>query len=389
MYRKLVSIAHPVEPRLGLDRARPRASWPARWRWRQRGTSSRPGSRTPNIKGKVGYARLPRGPKRTREHVRRHRDRHQRRRPGARSRRRPGCSSLWATSKDTQLANLKSKVGGGTPTRDSVYELPEVEKARKPPSKMPNILTDGRRVRGLEAREHRPAPEDRRLERVRHDDLHAALEDARRPAGPREVHEQHQGGLREGDREREDVAAGGRDGDRRTVDERPHATATAARAKRKESRVRLRGADADPGAARAGRAVDLPVRLPDPHEPVGGRADRRHLARLRRPRQLVAAVHRLGRRRELGAQRRVLHPHRRARDGPRDRDRAARPRAGVGQEHRALADPHADVHGAGDRRPARPLPDRLHLRALRVGAAGDRPLLRRHPRDARPPRSWR
>ena len=30
---------------------------------------------------------------------------------------------------------------------------------------------------------------------------------------------------------------------------------------------------------------------------------------------------------------------------------------------------HADVHGAGDRRPARPLPDRLHLRALRVGAA--------------------
>jgi multiple sugar transport system substrate-binding protein len=47
----------------------------------------------------------------------------------------------WATSKKTQLANLESKVGGGTPTRDSVYKLPEVEKAKKPPSKMPNILT--------------------------------------------------------------------------------------------------------------------------------------------------------------------------------------------------------------------------------------------------------
>ena len=47
----------------------------------------------------------------------------------------------WATSKKTQLANLESKVGGGTPTRESVYKLPEVEKAKQPPSKMPNILT--------------------------------------------------------------------------------------------------------------------------------------------------------------------------------------------------------------------------------------------------------
>ena len=47
----------------------------------------------------------------------------------------------WATSPDTQLANLKSKVGGGTPTRESIYELPEVKAARNPPSKMPNILT--------------------------------------------------------------------------------------------------------------------------------------------------------------------------------------------------------------------------------------------------------
>ena len=53
----------------------------------------------------------------------------------------PGCSSSWATSRRTQLANLKSKAGGGTPTRQSVYDLPEVVKARKAPSPMPNILT--------------------------------------------------------------------------------------------------------------------------------------------------------------------------------------------------------------------------------------------------------
>jgi len=47
----------------------------------------------------------------------------------------------WATSKETQLANLKSKVGGGTPTRTSIYELPEVQKAKHPPSDMPNVLT--------------------------------------------------------------------------------------------------------------------------------------------------------------------------------------------------------------------------------------------------------
>ena len=185
------------------------------------------------IKGKVGYARLPKGPKRTASMF-----------GGtgigingvapAKEQKAAWLFLVWATSKDIQLANLKSDVGGGTPTRDSVYKLPEVEKARKPPSKMPNILTDGRRVRGLEAGEHRPAPEDRRLERVRHDDLHAALEDAGRPAGPRGLHAQHQGGLREGDREREALAAEGvmATDHRRRAPAQRHAT----RAKRKESR---------------------------------------------------------------------------------------------------------------------------------------------------------
>ncbi|WP_326819329.1 extracellular solute-binding protein [Streptosporangium sp. NBC_01756] len=48
---------------------------------------------------------------------------------------------VWATSPQTQLANLRSKAGGGTPTRTSVYELPEVRAAEKRPSPMPNMLT--------------------------------------------------------------------------------------------------------------------------------------------------------------------------------------------------------------------------------------------------------
>jgi multiple sugar transport system substrate-binding protein len=48
---------------------------------------------------------------------------------------------VWSTSPETQLANLKSKAGGGTPTRTSVYELPEVRAAERRPSSMPNMLT--------------------------------------------------------------------------------------------------------------------------------------------------------------------------------------------------------------------------------------------------------
>ena len=48
---------------------------------------------------------------------------------------------VWATSPETQLMGLKSDVGGGTPTRSSLYELPEVKQAMEPPSDMPNMLT--------------------------------------------------------------------------------------------------------------------------------------------------------------------------------------------------------------------------------------------------------
>jgi len=48
---------------------------------------------------------------------------------------------VWATSPETQLMGLKSDVGGGTPTRSSLYERPDVKKAMEPPSDMPNMLT--------------------------------------------------------------------------------------------------------------------------------------------------------------------------------------------------------------------------------------------------------
>jgi len=139
MYRRLVSIAHPGS--LGWDWEGVGSAFTAGQmamavNWHEFAA----GNETGDLKGKVGYARLPRGPKRSASMY--------------------GGTGLginatapekeqkaawlfvnWATSKKTQLANLKSEVGGGTPTRDSVYKLPEVEKARKPPSKMPNILT--------------------------------------------------------------------------------------------------------------------------------------------------------------------------------------------------------------------------------------------------------
>ena len=47
---------------------------------------------------------------------------------------------LWATSPSVQLADLKSAVGGGTPTRQSVYREREVRKNTHEPSVMPNML---------------------------------------------------------------------------------------------------------------------------------------------------------------------------------------------------------------------------------------------------------
>lgn len=47
----------------------------------------------------------------------------------------------WATAPNTQLMTLKSKVGGGTPTRKSVYDMPAVKAQEHWPSTMPNMVT--------------------------------------------------------------------------------------------------------------------------------------------------------------------------------------------------------------------------------------------------------
>ncbi|ACZ86431.1 extracellular solute-binding protein [Streptosporangium roseum] len=92
------------------------------------------------LPGKVGYAPLPRGPAGTANMyggtgvaISANTLAHER---GA-----AWLFLVWATSPQTQLANLRSKAGGGTPTRTSVYELPEVRAAEKRPSPMPNMLT--------------------------------------------------------------------------------------------------------------------------------------------------------------------------------------------------------------------------------------------------------
>jgi multiple sugar transport system substrate-binding protein len=139
MYNKLVSIAHPASKGwdwTGLAEAfmAGQVAMGAEWHEFAAGIESS------KIAGKVGYARAPRGPKRSANMY------------GGTG---IGINGVapdlqqkaawlfvnWATSPETQLSNLKSKVGGGTPTRESIYKLPEVEKARKPPSAMPNVLT--------------------------------------------------------------------------------------------------------------------------------------------------------------------------------------------------------------------------------------------------------
>jgi multiple sugar transport system substrate-binding protein len=92
------------------------------------------------LKGKVGFAVLPHGPKRSANmyggtglgiNATSPKD----------AQRAAWLFLVWATSKQSQLADLRSAAGGGTPTRRSVYRVPAVMKAQKPPSKMPNALT--------------------------------------------------------------------------------------------------------------------------------------------------------------------------------------------------------------------------------------------------------
>lgn len=91
------------------------------------------------LPGKVGYARLPTGP--------------------ARSANMFGGSGIaingntmpnergaawlflaWATSRSTQLRNLRGEVGGSTPTLSSIYRMPDIRDAQHRPTEMPTML---------------------------------------------------------------------------------------------------------------------------------------------------------------------------------------------------------------------------------------------------------
>lgn len=92
--------------------------------------------------GKVGFERLPKGPKRSANiyggtgiGINKNAD--------AKKQKAAWLFLNWATSPDAQVLDLKSQVGGGTPTRTSVYELPEIKANSKLPSKMPNLLATG------------------------------------------------------------------------------------------------------------------------------------------------------------------------------------------------------------------------------------------------------
>lgn len=91
------------------------------------------------LKGKVGFSPLPTGPARSANiyggtglGINAYAPRHEQEAAW--------LFILWATSPSVQLADLKSAVGGGTPTRRSVYQNREVRKNTHPPSTMPNML---------------------------------------------------------------------------------------------------------------------------------------------------------------------------------------------------------------------------------------------------------
>jgi multiple sugar transport system substrate-binding protein len=137
-YHELVTVSHPAG---------------RTWDWDGVGAALRAGeiAMCPNwhefaadnekdIPGKIGYAPLPRGPARaaniyggTGIAVSANAEGAQR-----------GAAWLfvnWATLPATQLAGLSSPAGGGTPTRTSVYQRPEVAQAQREPSRLPSMLS--------------------------------------------------------------------------------------------------------------------------------------------------------------------------------------------------------------------------------------------------------
>lgn len=138
-YNKLLGIAHPGSTTWdwsGLDEAFRAGELAMVPNWHEFAA----GIETSELGGKVGYAKLPQGPARSADMyggtgigINNSADED--------AQKAAWLFLVWATSPETQRAGLFSKEGGGTPTRQSVYEMPEVKKAEKRPSDAPNMLT--------------------------------------------------------------------------------------------------------------------------------------------------------------------------------------------------------------------------------------------------------
>jgi multiple sugar transport system substrate-binding protein len=137
-YKKLLSIAHPGSLSWdwsGLAEAFKAGQVAMMPEWHEFAADFERST----LGGKVGYSLLPTGPKRSAHNY-----------GGTgvginvaapeKEQKAAWLFLVWATSPENQLADLKSKVGGGTPTRQSVYDMPEVKKAEEGPSDMPNML---------------------------------------------------------------------------------------------------------------------------------------------------------------------------------------------------------------------------------------------------------
>ena len=138
-YQKLLAIAHPGSTSWdwdGVAQAFKAGQIAMHPNWHEFAASY---EQTPLLTGKVGYALLPKGPKRSANMYGGTGIGISKAAPD-KVKKASWLFLVWATSVDTQLDDLKSKVGGGTPTRLSIYERPDVKKAQEGPSDMPNML---------------------------------------------------------------------------------------------------------------------------------------------------------------------------------------------------------------------------------------------------------
>ena len=157
------------QPRLGLGRARRRVRAPARWRWPSTGTSSPPATRPASSRARSATRASPAAPSAARACT-------AARASGStpRPEREQKAAWLfvnWATSRrpSSPTSRARSAAARRRATRST-----SCPRSRRPEAAVEDAQHPHRRrgLRGVEAGEHRPAPEDRRLERVRHGDLH-------------------------------------------------------------------------------------------------------------------------------------------------------------------------------------------------------------------------